>query len=385
MVGLRSLFASHNRLIKLPDSIGRLAALRELYVSFNDLTELPESTGDLSAVEDLALGSNRLAKLPDGIGRLRSLRRLDLSKNKLRRLPESLGNLSNLLELDLSDNELTSIPESLKQLTSLKRLFLRGNQKLDFPSELLQAELSAKPSIILEYYFRTKKGHRPLNEAKLILVGRGAVGKTSIVNRLLHNQFNQREKKTDGIKITEWELQLGGRENVRLNVWDFGGQEIMHATHQFFLSQRAIYLLVLSGREGTADLDAEYWLKLIESFGGNSPVIVVLNKIKEQPFDVNRRGLKQKYRMIKDFVLTDCADGTGRQELQKSIERETDRLESLRVAFPASWFAIKDRLAGMRENYLTVEQYQRICGELIRAKEARILFTQPGNSSQLCR
>jgi len=75
----------------------------------------------------------------------------------------------------------------------------------------------------------------------------------------------------------------------------------MRATHQFFLSQRTIYLFVLNGREGSADLDAEYWLKLIESFGGESPIIIVLNRFKEQAFDVNRRGLQQKYSAIRDF------------------------------------------------------------------------------------
>jgi internalin A len=86
------------------------------------------------------------------------------------------------------------------------------------------------------------------------------------------------QKKTEGIQITPWSLKLNGEE-VRLHVWDFGGQEIMHATHQFFLTERSLYLLVLNGREGGEDADADYWLRLIESFGGNSPVIVVLNKI----------------------------------------------------------------------------------------------------------
>ena len=79
------------------------------------------------------------------------------------------------------------------------------------------------------------------------------------------------EKKTDGIKIIEWPVRLNTEEDVRLNVWDFGGQEIMHATHQFFLSQRSRYLLVLNGRGGIQEADAEYWLRLIESFGDESP------------------------------------------------------------------------------------------------------------------
>src|SRR4029077_18310295 len=45
---------------------------------------------------------------------------------------------------------------------------------------------------------------RELNEGKLILVGRGAVGKTSLVRRLIDDEFDARESKTEGIKIDVW-------------------------------------------------------------------------------------------------------------------------------------------------------------------------------------
>jgi internalin A len=259
----------------------------------------------------------------------------------------------------------------LRKLTRLERLYLHGNQALGLPAEILgptwqeHSANSAKPAAILDYYFRARgREKRPLNEAKLILVGRGAVGKTSIVNRLIHGTFTD-EKKTEGIQITQWPLAVGKkRDSVRLNVWDFGGQEIMHATHQFFLTERSLYLLVLSGREGVEDIDAEYWLKLIQSFGGASPVVLVLNKVKEHPFDVNRNALQRKYPFIRDFVKTDCEDATGIEELRRVIERETDRLEHLRDAFPASWFSIKDDLAGMKRNYLSFEEYRSECARL---------------------
>ena len=211
-------------------------------------------------------------------------------------------------------------------------------------------------------------GKRPLNEAKLILVGRGAVGKTSIVNKLVHKIFKD-EKKTEGIKITDWRIRLHTNEDVRLNVWDFGGQEIMHATHQFFLTQRSLYLLVLNGREGGEDADAEYWLKLIESFGDESPVIIIMNKIKEHPFDLNRSALQRKYRAIREFIKTDCEDGTGFDQLLKAIERETDRLDHLRDAFPASWFSIKDKLSKMEKNFLSFEEYREVCARVRRGRK----------------
>jgi internalin A len=156
---------------------------------------------------------------------------------------------------------------------------------------------------------------------------------------------------------------LRHEENVRLHIWDFGGQEIMHSTHQFFLTQRSLYLLVLNGRQGHEDADADYWLSLIDSFGEGSPVLVVLNKIKEHPFDLNRRALMQKFGIVRDFVETDCKNETGIEKLKQAILRETDRLEHLRDAFPASWFGIKDRLAGMEANYISYDEYRRICQE----------------------
>ncbi|MEL7316819.1 MAG: COR domain-containing protein, partial [Cyanobacteria bacterium J06559_3] len=150
-------------------------------------------------------------------------------------------------------------------------------------------------------------------------------------------------------------------EDITLHVWDFGGQEIMHSTHQFFLTERSLYLLVLNGRQGHEDADAEYWLKLIQSFGGDSPVIVVLNKVQEHPFDVNRRALQEKFPAIRAFIHTDCGADIGIDELRTVIEQETDRLEYLRAPFPSTWVSIKDRLAGMAENYISFEKYREIC------------------------
>ena len=101
----------------------------------------------------------------------------------------------------------------------------------------------------------------------------------------------------------------------------------------------------------------------------------MLNKIREHPFDLNRRALEQKYVGIREFVPTDCENGTGIDALRRAIEHETDRLEDLRVRFPASWFAIKDRLAVMRKNFLDFEEYRKECqkyGEREAAAQERL-------------
>ena len=369
---LQDLSLDGNQLTTLPKSLGQLTQLKWLSLFDNRLTAWPEWLGQWTQLQELNLGDHHRTSLPESLGQLTQLQDLSLDDNQLTSLPEPLGQLTQLKWLSIEGNQLTTLPEWLRQLDGLTGLFLHGNEALDLPPEVLGPSFDeaverdvqpAKPAEILEYYFRVRAGKRPLNEAKLILVGHGGVGKTSLVNRLLHGKFDKHEEKTEGIQITEWPLVLNKDERVRLNVWDFGGQEIMHSTHQFFLTQRSLYLLVLNGRGGHEDADAEYWLRLIESFGSDSPVIVVLNKIKEHPFDVNRGALRKKFPAVCVVIETDCDGRIGLDELRKAIERETDRLKHLRDAFPAAWFAIKDRLAGMEENYVSFERFREICSE----------------------
>lgn len=209
---------------------------------------------------------------------------------------------------------------------------------------------------------KTREEKRPLNEGKLILVGRGEVGKTSLVRRLVEGEFRGDESKTHGINISSWPLDCPSGK-YRLNIWDFGGQEIMHATHQFFLTERSLYLLVLNGREGGEDADAEYWLKHIESFGANSPVIVVQNKTGQHPFDLNYRGLQARYPQIRAFVKTDCKDGRGIEDLRAAVREAVEGMPETRIQFPADWFAVKERLEAMEDEYMGYESFRRLCAE----------------------
>jgi internalin A len=371
LVGLRSLDISGNELTELPHFIGELTSLQYLYLSKNRLSALPESIGRLTKLQNLYLSRNQLTQLPESIGQLISLRYLYLSNNKIKILPESVGQLLKLQYLDLLSNELTSLPAGLRQLKALERLLLHRNDGLSIPAEILGVDSEADaapagkpadPASILDYYFRTRGGAKPLNEAKLIVVGRGEVGKTSLVKQLVFGKFDPFEKKTEGIGITPWQITpKPDCADVRVNIWDFGGQEIMHATHQFFLTERSLYLLVLNGREGGEDYDAEYWLKLISSFGGESPVILVLNKIKQHPFDLNYRALLGKYPQIRGFFKTDCEPKTGIAEVAEAICNEIGQLKDVHAKFPASWFAIKDALAGMKENFMSLDRYRELC------------------------
>lgn len=64
---LEVLLVSNNRLVSLPEELGRMEQLTELDAACNQITHLPVRIGDLSSLRSLSLRNNQLLYLPKGL------------------------------------------------------------------------------------------------------------------------------------------------------------------------------------------------------------------------------------------------------------------------------------------------------------------------------
>ncbi|MGB5685910.1 MAG: COR domain-containing protein [Candidatus Electrothrix sp.] len=326
----------------------------ELYLCDQGLTELPNELFQRTNLVTLFFTGNQLTNLPPEIVQLKNLTKLDLGYDQLTSLPPEIVQLSNLQVLGLSNNQLASLPPEIAQLTKLKLIVLHNNPLTSPPYELAMQGMAA----IREYFTSAEEGTRTVAEVKVILVGEGASGKTSLTRCLRGENFNKNEETTHGIRIKPWQLETGDQA-LRCNLGDFGGQEIMHATHQFFLSRRSLYVL-----DGRRDERPEYWLRYIESFGGGSPVLVVLNKYDTNPgFDLNRPFLKKKYPFIVDFFRTSCRTNNGIRNFRQALREELGKVPLTRNEWPASWFRAKKRLEKLNDPCISYEDCEAVCRE----------------------
>jgi internalin A len=355
-------------LTSLPAEIGQLTNLTMLDLSNNQLTSLPAEIGQLTNLTMLDLSNNQLTSLPAEIGQLTNLTMLDLSNNQLTSLPAEIGQLTNLTMLDLRHNQLTSLPAEIRKFAKLEMLDLRKNN-IEFPPEILDKYDDAQS--IISYFIWILDGKRKqISETKILVVGQGSVGKTSLIKRMTLATFDPQEIKTDGIAIDHWQVEnKTDIENITaeiaLHLWDFGGQEIMHATHQFFLTKRSLYLLVLDSRLTQEENRVEYWLKIIQSFGGESPVLIVGNKIDQHPLDIDRTGLQKKYPNIVGILETSAATGAGIEELKATLAEQVNNLPHVRDMLPETWFTVKTKLEelGKQSNFITHDKYLELCAE----------------------
>ncbi|MEI6138259.1 MAG: COR domain-containing protein [Mariniphaga sp.] len=240
----------------------------------------------------------------------------------------------------------------------------------DNPIENVPIEILKQGKAAIKAWFAANK--KKLNEIKVLLVGDAEAGKTSICKRLNDNTFDKHEKQTDGIKIEKLvfgdlptfsqQTQLHG---LSAYLWDFGGQEIMTSTHRFFLTNRSVYILVLEARnDKSTETQIRKWLENITTQGGNSPVIIAVNKIDVNPaFDIDKYNLKKEFPQITGFVRISCEKDENLHELKRLLETAIPHAELFNTEIDERWLKIKEDLQEKtKANFkLNESEYLEIC------------------------
>lgn len=302
------------------------------------------------------------------------------------------------------------MPDWFKELNKIKKLYLMGNKINDIPAYFAQFEdLDAidlddnplNPELAAAYeqgldavkaYLRAKTADQViLNEAKLILVGEGEVGKTCLMDALRGAPWQEHET-THGIEIKPVSVTNADTETeITLNGWDFGGQPVYRPTHQLFFSAPAVYLVAWKPREGPQQGFVKEWITLVKHREPDAKILVVATHggpQQRQP-DINRQELWDLFG--KDTVLDffhveskpdEKGERLGIEELKRAIARVASTLSEMGRSVPKRWQDVREALVQTEAAYLPLEPYlplERVL-ELCRAHqmdddEARLFVT----------
>ncbi len=365
--GTDKLSLSGIKLTKVPESLCQLTHLRSLNLSINELTALPKWLGQLTQLQSLNLSNNQLTGLPESLGQLTQLQSLKLSANQLTALPESLGQLTRLQQLNLRYNQLTDFPTTLVQLEHLKELDLHFNP--------LNPELAAayKQGLYgVKTYLRAKAAAQiTLNEAKLILIGEGEVGKSCLLGALRGDPWEEGRPTTHGIEIKPVKVtDSDSKREITLNGWDFGGQRVYRPTHQLFFSVPAVYLVVWKPREGPQQGFVKEWIQLVKRREPSARIIVVATHggpQQRQP-DIDRQELWDLFgkETIVDFFFVDSkpdehGNRKGIAELKLAIARVAASLPEVGRSVPKSFADVRQTLQAKGVPYLPLDEVLAIC------------------------
>lgn len=115
-------------------------------------------------------------------------------------------------------------------------------------------------------------------QKKILLLGDGAVGKTSLVHRFVEGVFKDQYKATIGVDIFSKKVETSAGE-VELQVWDLSGQSHFAAVRGKFYSKAEGALLVFDLTNADSFSNLEGWIKEVENASGVIiPMFVLGNK-----------------------------------------------------------------------------------------------------------
>lgn len=385
---------------------GAAPKLEQIDASECALTEfrLPETC---KALRILTLGKNELPRI-EFLGKYPELQHIDLSNNQLKSLKLAKGfnqvkylylNDNNLKHLDIAsflpelrtlhlrNNELEALPATFLSYHKLEALYLYNNPLPEIPKEVISSEESGNSLEGVRNYLSSLEDHTStsLFEAKMILVGNGEVGKTSIRIRLLDKEapLPTKEERTEGLDIESYTLEgvrptstkLSEEIDFQFNIWDFGGQGKYREVQQLFCSRKSLYIFVTAYDDDPEDqnyVGFEYWLDMVNAYSYDdsqnhlSPVIHVVNKIDMEEKRVNEKDRTDLFPNIIDFVKISCVEVETFKSLESSIRKALPKLSSdiFTTKYADPWIEVKDVLiAQQKDNHISYDDYEALCLE----------------------
>ncbi|QVY67278.1 leucine-rich repeat domain-containing protein [Polaribacter sp. Q13] len=385
---IKTLAIERNQLTDI-ESLRPLTSLESLTLSFNNLSSI-EPLSSLVELTNLSLEYNELKDVTH-LSHLRNLVSLCLGNNKLTNI-DSLSSLTKLSNLELDSNRIINVKsiQNIVNNLSLLRVINIRNNLLDIPYNLLN-----DANGLIAYFKDIKLGVTNKRNTKLLFLGDGCVGKSTLLAHLKTLKPPTEipiNKRTEGVQLGVWKDVL---PDVKVNVWDFGGQEVLHSTHRLFLGEEAVYVLVWCkeskkkcSKEETHNL--QYWLDFIADYGRKSIVLLVENVIdgefesKELPDDLELATLVTNYRnkqieLIPTQYRFDCKNNTEEVESFRDVIK--NKIKSLHKRYPIkyypeSWHVFQERLEKEKETHkiISLERYEEL-GKESKVSEPKALLS----------
>ncbi|WP_246499650.1 COR domain-containing protein [Thiothrix unzii] len=232
------------------------------------------------------------------------------------------------LDAELRQLDLDFLADDLNALWESRPL---EPHAMNYLKEYSDAELN-DPAALRRLILGGDKEAEHIHAVRVLLLGPGGAGKSSLADRLQGKPVEQGKKPTVGVDyLNHQPLNLygtfdylqQGEKPLDLYLWDFGGQTIFHGLHSAFLHENCVYVLVVDSRHEQAP---DEWLHQIRHLAGKqAKVLLVTNWYETCETHQNEARLLREFPDLLDkgFFYFSCHDpkASGLQDFVQILEQ----------------------------------------------------------------
>ncbi len=152
---------------------------------------------------------------------------------------------------------------------------------------------------------------------KLVLVGAGGVGKTSIATRLITSKFTE-PKMTVGLNVESWTVEDESGVSVKVVSFDLGGQQQFRFFQQGLVSGAHLAVVVYDVTRYESFMELDGWLDMIRDVPAGKKILVA-NKADLGSIVPDEEGRRFAETNDMEFVVVSAKSGKGFEELERAI------------------------------------------------------------------
>lgn len=352
-----------------------LFQLRQLFIHNTEVADL-SPLKNFEFLETLTIDRTRVIDIKP-LTFLLNIKLINLGFNQIQDLSPLKGLIEKGIEVKWRDTEY------------IDGIYIKDTPLSNPPIEIAKQGNAA----ILRYWEEQERsGTIQLNEARLLIVGQGGSGKTTLRKKLMNRQAVLPEAKdtTRGIEIEVLSFSRSGSRsgnfqsspnvgdvalasndgsNFGLHIWDFGGQNIQHYAHQFFLSDSAVYALVHSEREQNEHTG--YWLNIIQLLGKDSPILIVQNEKFGHSEDLkNLATIRESFPNVQKPIKLDLSraketDYKPFKDLESTIQHLACCLPHIGKTYLRSFNDVREQLKVLAHDKHSIpwDDFEDLCGQ----------------------
>ena len=352
----------------------KLNKLSRLTISENENISDLRTLNNLKSLESLYISYCKNLKSLEGINDLHSLKKLSVI------CCEGLTDLNPLKETDTIDIiDIVRFEPIYIDWDLSKKIFFENtlsNISFELSAEHIPNELTASMNIhdIHSWYSEIiKHGYSTPKSVKVMILGNGRIGKTQLARKLRGKCFDPSIPSTHGIQIDQFK---SSKVDVKLQSWDFGGQDVYLGTHSLFIDNRALFLVLWTPESENNDLvtcediairnrPLSYWLAYLKSLAGNKANVIICQSQCDLPVDDKPAPIPHPHPIeaLAPISISTYSDD-GLEIFWPTFNRALDRqiTKNGETWLPNSWLKVEhdiDKITDQKT--LSFEQYKNIC------------------------
>ena len=155
--------------------------------------------------------------------------------------------------------------------------------------------------------------------AKLIVLGNGQVGKSSLCSSLINKEISTKYDITVGVEIHTHDIDLYSTgDKIKLVLWDLAGQDRFGWVRPGFYEGSRVALIVFDLQNRGSFYDVQHWVRELKKSSPHIPFILIGNKS-----DINKREVtKEEGKLLANnlgvpYIETSALEGSNVQETFK--------------------------------------------------------------------